>query len=63
MFHYDQSYTKFCGLKYLQEKIKWSWSLGTYDDKMFSYKETFNKTCNWIALRAVKPDIKRQTSH
>ena len=49
MFLDDQSYAQFCGLS-------------TFDDKMFYKQTAFNKTCNWNARRAVKPDIKRRTS-
>ena len=47
MFHDDKSYTQFCGLS-------------NYNDKMF-FKETFNRTCNWNARRAVKPAMYQKT--
>ena len=49
MFLDDQNYTQFCGLS-------------TFDAKCFYKQTAFNKTCNWNARRAVKPDIKRRTS-
>ena len=40
--------TQFCGLK-------------TYDYKNIIHRETLNKTCNWNARQAVKPDFSRWT--